>query len=231
MRQTLLRTLRRGWFAIREQIFLSRHGARAERFGAIYRDRMWQNPETASGFGSTLAATGQLRRGLNDFFRRNDIASWLDAPCGDANWQPHVRFSGRYTGIDIVPDMIAANRERIDRSGWQFEVRDIVSDALPAADLVLCRECMNHLPLDDGVRALANLERAAGKFLLVTDYPQCRDNAQQPASFRYRPLNLTLAPFGLRTPDAWIDEDDHEPGKRIAIWRLDAGPLRAQGTA
>ena len=217
---------RRVWFAVKERLFLQRHRSQADRFGAIYRERLWQNPETASGFGSTLAATRELRSGLATLISEKDIASWLDAPCGDFNWQSALDFNGHYVGADIVPEMIAANRQRHGNDRREFIVADIVRDELPAAQMVLCRECLNHLPLEDGVKALANLERSATRFVLVTHYPYLSGNRQQAASLRYRPLNLTLPPFGLREPDATIDEGAFEPGKQVAIWDLANGPLR-----
>ena len=207
-------------------MFLGKHRTIADRFGAIYHRRMWQNPESASGFGSTMEATGQLRAGLEALFAEHEVTSWLDAPCGDFNWQGAVAFGGTYIGADIVPELIADTSRAHAGEGRSFIVADIARDTLPQAEAVLCRECLNHLPLADGLAALANLEGAASRFVMVTHYPDCTANAEQPASFRYRPLNLTRAPFDLRGPDASIDEGAFEPGKQVAIWDLAKGPLR-----
>ena len=215
------------WFAFKERLFLRRHATREERFSAIYHERIWQNPESASGFGSTLAATADLRAGLARFIAAERVKSILDAPCGDYNWQGELAFEGDYLGLDIVPDLIARNTREHGSPHTSFAVADIVEDAIPASELVLCRECLNHLPLADAAKALANLERAAQRFVLVTHYPACTLNVEQPASFRYRPLNLTLPPFSLRQPDEIIDEGAFEAGKQVAIWRMGEQPLRA----
>ena len=218
--------LRRAWFWIKEQVFLKAHADRAARFAAIYHANMWKNPESASGFGSTLAATGPTRERLAELIGRYRPASILDAPCGDFNWMRTLRFAGDYTGVDIVPELVARNQLQYGGERRRFVCGDIVTDPLPRADMVLSREALNHLPLADATLALERLAKAATRLLVVTHYPGLSANADQPASFRYRALNLTAAPFGLRKPDDIIDESHFEPGKVLGVWDLSAGPLR-----
>lgn len=218
--------LRRAWFAIKERVFLWRNANRHARFAAIYARNLWKNPESASGYGSTLDATRQARTGIEQLIGHFGITSILDVPCGDFNWMQALRFDGAYTGGDIVPDLIAANTARYGSDMRRFQVLDLVADTLPAADLVLCRECLNHLSLPEAAAAAANLGAAAGRLLVITHYPDHAENADQPASFRYRRLNLTLPPFNLRAPDRMIDESETEPGKVLAVWDVTTAPLR-----
>ena len=214
---------RRVWFKIKERIFIALLPSRNARFRAIFRRRMWKNPESFSGFGSTLQATGEARAGLASLIAEHSIRSILDAPCGDFNWMRELAFEGNYLGLDIVPELIARNVELYRDARRDFAVADIVAERLPVRDLVLCRECLNHLPLADGRAALGNLADAAGRLLVVTHYPAQARNAEQPASFRFRPLNLTLAPFWLREPDRVIDESGSEAGKVLAVWDKQRG--------
>jgi hypothetical protein len=74
-----------------------------------------------------------------------NIGTLFDAPCGDFNWMSHVLFPERmrYIGADIVPDLIAALRAKYgDRAGHHFCIVDIAHDALPSADLWLCRDVL-----------------------------------------------------------------------------------------
>ena len=58
MRDILIWRARLAWFALKEARFLRRHGTRAARFAAIYRQRLWgAEQDSASGEGSSLAAT------------------------------------------------------------------------------------------------------------------------------------------------------------------------------
>ena len=222
----LPRLARKLWFLLKERLFLQRHDGRHARFSAIYRDNLWQNAESASGYGSTLDATRQARAGLEELVGRYGISSILDVPCGDFNWMRELSFSGDYLGGDIVPELVEANNRTHGNPRRRFDVIDLVADNMPEADLVMCRECLNHLSLAEADAGLCNLAAAANKVLVVTHYPNHPANADQPASFRYRRLNLTVAPFNLRAPDSMIYECDMEPGKVLAVWDLAKGAVR-----
>ncbi len=226
----LLPLARKAWFTVKERWFLFQNPTQSARFAAIYRERMWGNPESASGFGSTLQATTGTRAGLESLIRDHGIASLLDAPCGDFNWMRQITFDGRYVGCDIVEDLIAQNQRIFGSQQRSFRRLDICQDELPQCDLVLCRECLNHLSFTDIALALPHLERAAGHLLVVTHHPSVRQNSDQVSSFRFRPLNFTLEPFGFRPPDGSIDEGAFDPGKHLGVWNLRRGPLKAHST-
>ena len=221
----MIEFLRRIWFAVKEAAFLRLHTDRAARFGAIYRNHMWKNPESASGFGSTIEATTDVRDGLARLIASHGVCSILDAPCGDFNWMRAIAFEGSYLGLDIVPELIASNLASFGDDRRAFQVADIVADPLPSTELVLCRDCLNHLPLGDGVAALRNLKSAAAKLLVITHFPSHPANREQSASFRYRALNLTLPPFSLGKPNAIIEESHGSPGKCLAVWEVSNRPI------
>ena len=75
--------------------------------------------------------------------------SLLDVPCGDMTWMKRfliAREDVDYTGLDIVPELIAAHkRDFAARAAWTFEHRDILKDGLPAGKsfhLILCRSVL-----------------------------------------------------------------------------------------
>lgn len=137
-----------------------------------------------------------------------------------------INFNGDYIGLDIVEDLITNNLNRYGNTHRKFISMDIIRDELPISDLVLCRECLNHLSLQDATLAINNLIISTNKLLAVTHYPNLTLNTEQPASFRYRQLNFTLNPFYLRQPDFLIDESDTEPGKVLAVFDTRQGPIR-----
>jgi hypothetical protein len=53
----------------------------------------------------------------------------------------------QYIGADVVPSLIASNREQFTRPGVHFIIADLTKDPPPRADLVLCRDCLVHLSL------------------------------------------------------------------------------------
>ena len=221
--------LRHLWFYAKEKVFLAAHPDRQSRFSAVYRRNLWKNPESASGYGSTASATQATRAGLEALIAEGGIGSITDAPCGDFNWMGLLAFDGLYQGCDIVPELIAANTAAHGTDRRSFAVVDIVAETPPAADLVMCRECLNHISLADANAAVDHLAAAAGRWLAITHYPDTTVNADQPSSFRFRPLNLTLAPFGLRAPDRVIEEREvgSSPDKVLGLWDTTKGPVRA----
>ena len=93
---------------------------------------------------------------------------------GDCNWQPLTEGIDNvdYLGLDIVPAIIDANRAKYaGRPSLSFAALDFVNAPLPhAADLVLCRDMVQHNTLKDGVRAYANIEASGAKYLVTTSH-------------------------------------------------------------
>jgi hypothetical protein len=113
------------------------------KFRTYYLDRAWGDGESVSGPGSSLAATAAIRRALPDILRQFEIRSLIDAPCGDFHWMKEVDLSGvDYLGIDIVKELVDANSERYARHGVRFVCRDLISDPIGHADLIICRDCL-----------------------------------------------------------------------------------------
>ncbi len=200
-------------------------------FTDVWRRRAWGDFDTASGEGSTLAQTERIRAALPGLFERLAVKTLLDAPCGDFHWMKEVALDScgveRYLGADVVSEIVEANRRVHGRPGTrEFVCLDLERDALPRADLVLCRDALVHLPLSSGVRVVENVRRSGARWLLATTYPGLlRENAETRAP-RWRPLDLTLPPFALPPPYETLNEgsterDDYAE-KSLGLWRLDA---------
>jgi hypothetical protein len=196
--------------------------ARREGFRMIYEYGHWGEEGGRSGGGSSQAAARSDRFFLADFIRRHHVRSLFDAGCGAMEWQPSLLFdlegtaaaassqAGQqqlppppppqrglaieYHGADIVPEVVAANREKFaGRNGlpiagaagspsppaaaarnWTFSERDLVNEAVPSAsggrpfDAVLCRHALFHNS-NDAVRAIvANVARSGARFFVAT---------------------------------------------------------------
>ncbi|TDP97762.1 class I SAM-dependent methyltransferase [Labedaea rhizosphaerae] len=191
-------------------------------FGYIYRHNLWEGGESAAGEGSDRAATRNVRDQLPGLLRRWGVRSILDLPCGDSAWLASVPLDGvDYLGGDIVDEIVARNR---GRTGARFDVLDITKDDLPAADLLLCRDCLVHLPTSDVLGALANIARSRCKYLLTTTFSRLTRNVDIPAG-DWRPLNLRMPPFGLPEPLDTIVEVDLSaigdlPVKALGLWEI-----------
>jgi len=214
-----LRVLHPVWMVLKRAAFRLRYRSTQARFDAIYRDNHWRNPESVSGFGSSNEATLEARRTLAQIIADYSVTSILDIPCGDFNWVRHVDFKGSYCGADIVRDLVAVNNRRYGNERRRFIVLDVTRDALPRSDLILCRDCLNHLSIDEAVLALTNIRASASEYVLLTHYPTTAANRSQQSGFDYRPLNLERPPFNL-PPPIGIWEEPAEPGKTLSLWRV-----------
>ncbi len=188
-------------------------------FSKIYRDNLWEDPESTSGRGSTLARTEVIRRELSKILGELNARSLLDAACGDFNWMRYVDLGKvHYTGCDVVPDLVKRNQRFYVGPQRRFICLDITRDEIPMADVILCRDCLIHLSFKQALSALANFRRSGSPFLLATTHRTVGKNQDGPAG-GWRSLNLQLAPFHFPEPLRWVTEDEAS-GKCLGLWRL-----------
>ena len=191
-------------------------------FESIYKENRWADSESRSGSGSTVQATLNLRRMLPGILDGFDIRSILDIPCGDFNWMQHVPMDGiEYIGADISLSAIKANREKYGGGKTRFRVLNVVQDKLPEVDMVICRDCLVHLPLEMAFNALQNIIESGAKYILTTTFPfhgnfECDEG-------EWRPINLNAEPFPLPPPLLLLNEGCLEAGfrdKSIGLWQI-----------
>ena len=188
-------------------------------FSRIYRDGMWRDGESLSGWGSTLERTEDIRRELPALLRRLGAKSLLDAPCGDWNWMQRVDLTGvDYTGVDVVREIVDTNRRKYGRPGKTFLRLDFTREQVPGADAILCRETLIHLSLADGLKVLENFKRSGARYLLISTYPAVRENGDI-VTGHWRKLNMQLAPFGFPPPIESIAERG-VPGLCLGVWGM-----------
>jgi SAM-dependent methyltransferase len=205
-----------------------------EVFRSYYEKNKWGDAASRSGKGSSLAATEELRRLLPPLLRELGVTELLDVPCGDFHWMAQVDFTGiRYTGGDIVPEMIARNEAEHGRDGVSFQVIDLIAGPLPRADLVFCRDCLVHLSNAHIAAALGNVRRSGATWLLTTTFPDVPEN-RDIATGQWRKIDLTKAPFHLAPPERLIEEGregvkGQMAGKMLGLWRV--ADLRQSGAA
>jgi SAM-dependent methyltransferase len=203
-------------------------GALASHFSKVYRENLFRGVESRSGPGSNLARTEEIRRRLPDLFQRYEIASVVDAACGDFFWMQHVcLFNVTYIGLDIVPDLIALNTNRFGRGTVAFRLLDVTRQPIPRADLIICRDMLVHLDYANVKRAIANFRASGTTYLLTTTFPAHR-NAELDGI--WRPLNLQEAPFNLPAPVELFSEnctenDGQYRDKSLGLWRLQELPV------
>jgi len=199
-------------------------------FDRVNAENLWQDPESASGSGSSLHQTETLRRELPALLRRLGVRSLLDAPCGDFNWMRLVELGDiTYTGVDMVSSLVERCGRVYAGSGRRFETRNIITDPLPRADAILSRDCLNHLSYEPTFAALGNFRATGATFLLATTYTS-RDSNWDIVTGSWRPMNLEVKPFAFppmldRIIEGSTEFDGDFVDKTLAAWRLDSLPL------
>ena len=175
-----------------------------ERFQKIYDSNVWG---CGSGVGSMLEHTVEYRNFLRQFMQQNGIRSVVDLGCGDWQFSQHIDWSGvTYIGLDIVPSIVENNQRQFGTDNIQFQRFESLT-TLPVADLLVCKDVLQHLSNAE-IKAFLAAIRGLYKFSLVT-------NDEEPAKLQnididageWRTLRLDKEPFC-------------EPGAVILSWTV-----------
>jgi Methyltransferase domain len=108
-----------------------------------------------------------------------------------------------YTGIDIVPELIALNQKTFASRPWKFLNWDVIRDGLPGKyDLVISRLTLHHFLNRDVIAFLMSVSRSGSTALMVSSYAQRMSNGEVriESKSRYRLLNLEAPPISLAPP-------------------------------
>jgi hypothetical protein len=200
-----------------------------ETFRHAYETHLWSGAESRSGAGSGPDQARVLLSALPDLCRRLQVRTLLDLPCGDWHWMATVPLEDlTYIGADLLPEIVTRNQAAYGRPGRAFMELDLTSSPLPAADLLLCRDCLVHLEFRDIGRALENLHRARISYLLCTTFPTQEANVDIRTG-DWRPVNLQASPFSFPPPNELINEgctegDGRFSDKSLGLWRVDDLP-------
>ena len=194
-------------------------------FTEIYHENQWKGGESRSGQGSSLNQTKIIIESLPEISNKLDVISILDIPCGDFNWMSRVQLGHiKYTGGDIVPEVIKHNLENFGEKGRSFICINLIEDLLPNVDLVFCRDCLVHLPFKDIRSSINNIKRSGARYLMTTTFVNVQNN-HDIAIGDFRPLNFERAPFNFPTPLLILNEGCTESNgvhldKSLGIWKV-----------
>jgi hypothetical protein len=194
-------------------------------FTAIARGNHWGGADSVSGTGSESTQTRVIMRELPLLLRELAAKVLLDIPCGDFHWMQGVDLRGiTYTGADIVSELLKLNQGRFGDEARCFVRLNLLTDSLPRADVVLCRDCLVHFSFADIQSAIDNIRASGSKYLLTTTFP-ARSNNSDIVTGQWRPLNIEAPPISLPRPLRLINEECSEgdgaySDKSLGLWRL-----------
>jgi hypothetical protein len=194
-------------------------------FTDIYVNRKWDSgqltDDSVSGPGSSIAHTVNIRAELPELFKTFGITRVFDAGCGDLNWMSRVLQDSpdvEYTGGDIVDELIEQNQKAYPEH--TFVTVDITRDALPSADLMICRECLFHLSDSDIKLALNNfLQSDIAAILMTSDLVDDANRDIESGDFRW--VNFFNTPWNFTKDYIYTINDwpyQSQPQRKMFMW-------------
>jgi len=173
-----------------------------EIFSTIYKYKYWGVNEKgigSSGVGSTAKNTEIYRQFIESFLQEKNIRSVVDLGCGDWEFSQLIDWTGiNYLGLDIVPSVIEQNIRSFSSDTIQFKHSNALQESLPSADLLICKDVLQHLPNSDIIKIINQFYKY--KYCLITN--GTNSNLYKYANpgtdiGDYQPVDLTQPPFNL----------------------------------
>lgn len=203
---------------ITDSIIWSETDNEKDTFNRIYKKNLWFGRQSVSGRGSESTSVENILKTLPQIFKELDIKTIVDIPCGDYYWMKQIEYNfEKYTGMDIVEELIKENNKKYSNNTTEFICADIIKDKIPKADLILCRDCFIHLSFENILKAIENIKKSNSKYFLTTTYKT--GNNLNIYNGGFREINLLLPPFNYKAPITGIFE---EGNKYLALWRIDS---------
>lgn len=143
-------------------------------FSEIYDRGLWGKADKSdqffSGHGSHLADhVDPYITAISEFLQSAAPPNVVDLGCGDFNVGCQIRpYCARYVACDIVPKLIAYNKEKFRRLDVDFRCVDIIEDPLPEGDVVIIRQVLQHLSNKHIERVLNKLKLY--KYVVLTEF-------------------------------------------------------------
>ena len=166
-------------------------------FSDVYERDLWNG---GSGPGSAPENTVEYRRFLQEFLDGFDYpVKVVDLGCGDWRIGELMDWSGvDYVGVDVVPEVIEANRRRDTPDNVSFVCLDALVDDLPEGDVLVAKDVLQHWPNADVVRLLDAAEERFTFTMVTNDVSSKSHPAKVNSDIAlgdWRPIDIERAPF------------------------------------
>jgi 2-polyprenyl-3-methyl-5-hydroxy-6-metoxy-1,4-benzoquinol methylase len=167
----------------------------AEVFSKIYKEDLWHG---GSGAGSKLENVKEYVEILQKYIDKPEVKTVLDLGCGDWQFSKFLDLSSvSYLGVDVVESIIESNSTSYSASNIKFISRDITTYEVPKADLIICKDVLQHLCNKDVVTILVKIITSSKFSLITNDFNPENTENKDIDNGDYRCLDLTLSPFYL----------------------------------
>ena len=190
-------------------------------FTSIYKSNHWvqddhilpKNSISVSGHGSNINTNQffNLQKIFTKIIIDKDINSVLDMPCGDFLWFYEIIKNKNidYLGIDIVKELIEANRRKYQNKNFSFINYDIVNfDTNKKFDLILIRDLFIHIQNSDIKKIIKNVEKINFKYIALNSYSNKVN--KDVIIGKHRKVNLLIEPFNLNQPLEYFKDFEND---------------------
>jgi SAM-dependent methyltransferase len=171
-------------------------------FTEIYAKKLWGANEYGvgwSGAGSDFGSTPVYRKFLQDFLAAYAIKSVVDVGCGDWEFSRYIDWKGiDYLGVDVVEAVLIKDKIVFGTETIRFKKMDVLQEELPKADLLICKDVLQHLTNEDVCKVIKQFSNY--KYCLITNdvnADTCSSDNPQVIRGDYRPIDLTKEPFNV----------------------------------
>jgi hypothetical protein len=196
-------------------------------FTSIYKSNHWVQIDdnlttdsiSVSGHGSNINTNQffNLQKIFTKIIVNKKINSVLDIPCGDFLWFYEIIKDKNidYFGVDIVKELIEANRIKYQNKNFSFINHDIVNfDTYRKFDLILIRDLFIHIQNSDIKKIIQNIEKMDFRYIALNSYNnKVNDDV---IVGKHRKVNLLIEPFNLNQPLEYFK--DYEDDKFIFLY-------------
>ena len=158
-------------------------------FSEIYARGVWRG---GSGAVSNVENAVLYAAYLQHLIRKPGVRSIVDLGCGDWRFTKHIDFGNcDYLGVNIVQDVVERNQAAYGTARVRFVCSDITKFEIPACDLLVSKDVLQHLSNAHVQKVLTRM--AVAQTALVTNdfHPVNRDCGDDDT----RPLDPTAPPF------------------------------------
>lgn len=163
-------------------------------FADIYARKVWGD---GSGGGSDPEQARSYLWFVNRWMEKHRPKLILDIGVGDGRIFKGLRIpvGSKYIGIDVI-DMVPLIMDNQGTREYAAFMQADATDYLPAADLVLCKEVLQHLSTEFALKALAQMRKSKTCLITSVSTPDDRTNIDIETG-DCRPIDLRLKPFDL----------------------------------
>ena len=232
-------------FLLAEEEVLFQGKANSEIFSEIYSQNIWgggfarKTQDFFSGPGSYGMHAREYITCVRDFIVRHQVKSITDIGCGDFHIGNMLLkdLSLRYTGVDVVKELVDHNNKHFASDQVNFMHRDATRERVVVSDLLLIREVLQHLSNSDIGQLIEMNFTQSFKYILVTEHQVdptylIKPNMEKLTGNYARAdfgsgVYLDQPPFHLAWELLLKLKSDHDPPSSINTYRItQARPTR-----